>query len=605
MEIKTNYLLAFELLSFLASGLLYFFNQPEIAKAVLVGTVILAALPFFVDMVKDIIKGHYGIDILAMTAITASLLLGEYIAAGIIIVMLTGGEALEDFAQNKAKQELTALMARAPQMAHVLVDGKIVDLAVEKVKVGDLIFIKPGETVPVDALVTEGVSSFDESAITGESLPVEKTMGADLVSGSVNSESAVKAKAIRTSGNSQYQQIIKLVEVAASSQSPMIRLADYYSIPFTLLSFAIAGTAWFFSGSALRALEVLVVATPCPLLIATPVAIVAGMSRSARHGIIIKSGGAIEQLARIKAMAFDKTGTLTIGHPTVSSVEARGISQAEVLQYAAALSEQSAHVLSHAVVNEAQEKKLVPSPVDHINEQVGSGVSASSNGKKLIFGKYAWLQNQGVSNLPTEISAQTAAFLAIDGNYVGAIYFSDPLRPEAKSTLQSLTALGIKHMIMLTGDREAVASKVASDLGNLVYKADCKPQDKVEAVSKMKKEFFPLAMVGDGVNDAPVLVAADVGIAIGARGSTAASESANIVIMPNDIKHVASAVEIARRTVSIAKQSIFVGIGLSVFLMLLATTGAIKPVYGALLQEFVDVAVILNALRARHGVKHN
>lgn len=599
MNIKTSYLLIFDIAGFAVATILFMAGMGDVGKYVFIGIIILGIAPFVLDMVKSALKGNYGLDILAVTTIAASLLLGEYPAAAVILLMLTGGEALEDYAQHKAQAELTALMKRAPQQAHLYKDGKAIDVAVSAVKVDDIILIKPGETVPVDAVVIEGVSSFDESAITGESLPVEKKAGDDLVSGSVNAEAATIAKAIHTSSGSQYQQIINLVKEAASSHSPLVRLADYYSIPFTVLSLGIAGAAWYFTGSALRGLEVLVVATPCPLLIATPVAIVAGMSRSARHGIIVKSGGAIEQLAEVKAIAFDKTGTLTKGEPSVFKIIAEGITEAEVLGLASALSHQSAHVLSQPVVNEAEFKNVIQPKVENIIEKTGNGVTAQIGTKKIMFGKLSWLILEGVKNLPEEKIHQTAAYLAVDGKYAGVIYFSDPVRPEAKTTLESLKQLGIKKILMLTGDRKDVAEAVSAELGGIEFIADCKPEDKVNAVRQMKKEFGLVAMVGDGVNDAPTLVAADVGIAIGARGSTVASESANIVIMPNDINHVVRSFQIAIRTLFIAKQSIFVGIGLSIVLMLFATSGIIKPVYGALLQEVVDVAVILNALRAR------
>lgn len=464
--------------------------------------------------------------------------------------------------------------------------------------------IKPGEVIPVDSVVTKGRSSVDESALTGESMPLDKKVADALMSGSINQQAVLEIRATKTSHDSQYEQIVTMVSEAASSRSPLVRLADKYSLQFTALALGIAGIAWIFSGDPIRALEVLVVATPCPLLIATPAAIVSGMSRAASRGIIIKNGAALETMARLDAIAFDKTGTLTRGAPDVQHiVTAKSVDADTLLTLAAAAEAHSAHTLAHAVVAAAQAKKLDIPNVTNVKEQIGSGIQAKLGIDVLLVGKFAYLHEQGVK-MPSgkalgHAEGETAIFIAKNGDYIGAITFSDSLRPETKATIKRLKKEHVKNMMMLSGDKKSVAERIAHEVGITHIEAECLPADKLSALQRFKKRHFPIAFVGDGINDAPSLAAADVGIALGARGSTAASETADVVIMLDDFSKVADAIHISHRTIKIAKQSIFIGIGLSIGLMILAgVTGLIKPVYGALLQEVVDVIVILNALRA-------
>ncbi len=582
---------------------LFVVGQGAAVQVVLLVGSLVAVSPLIVDMIKEVRGGNYGIDLLAVTAILASLALHEFLVATVILLMLTGGEALEAYAQEHAKKELSDLLDRAPKTAHRYDGDELHDVPVNQVRVGDRLLIKPGETVPVDAVVIDGASSFDEAAITGESLPVDKAVGQDVVSGSVNTTRPVTVTASHTSAESQYQQIVQLVRQAASSRSPLVRLADRYSVPFTIISLGLAGVAWALSGQALRALEVLVVATPCPLLLATPVAIVSGMSRAARHGIIVKSGAALEQLARLRAVAFDKTGTLTKGEPKVDRVKpVAGGDEAELLATLAALEQSSNHILAQAVVAAAQARGLkLPAKVEQLREEPGSGLVATVDGRVVVAGRPQWLQSHGVelpAGLPTD---QTVAHVAIAGRYAGSVSFADQVRPETKATLRELADLGIRKTLMLTGDQAGVARRIAHQVGLTDVQAELRPAAKLAAIKALEAHHQPAAMVGDGVNDAPTLAAADVGIALGARGSTAASESADVVIMLDDLARVPLAIHIARRAILIANQSILVGIGLSIVLMLIAMTGVIPPVYGALLQEAVDVAVILNALRARSG----
>ena len=576
-----------------------------IANVLLIVVSIVAAIQLVKDMFETLREGGLGLDILALTAIIVGLLLQEYWASVVIALMLTGGEALEDYAERRATRELHGLLERAPKQAHVVnTQGKPKDVAIDTVKVGDLVLVKPGEVVPVDGVITKGTTSLDESSLTGESLPTAKQPGDELLSGAVNVEAAITIRTIHTSQNSQYAQIIKLVQEATAAKSPFVRLADRYSVPFTIISFGIAFAAWGISGEVLRFLQVVVVATPCPLLIGAPVAIISGMSRAAKHGIIIKNGKSLERLASIKSIAFDKTGTLTKGQPVLESIVTYGKrDKKQLLALAAAIESNSAHILAQAVTAEASKQNIKPEQIANVREEAGFGLRATWQNKEVLLGRLTFLHDAGVT-LPDEQTAseidRTSTFIAIDGQAVGALHFTDQIRPEAKQTVAELKQGGIHHILMLTGDNATVAKSIASQVGITETYASLLPAEKVAGLKNIEKNYHPSGMVGDGVNDAPVLAASDVGIALGARGSTAASESADIVIMPDDIHKVAQAVHIARDTLRIGRQSILIGITISVALMLIFATGRFPAVLGAGLQEVVDVVVIINALRA-HG----
>jgi heavy metal translocating P-type ATPase len=573
-----------------------------LAHWVLILTVAGELMPLLWGMVRDIRHGTYGVDILAAIAIVTALVMQEYWAAVIIVLMLTGGEALEDYAERRAKRELDALLTRAPQRARVMRGRKEIEVRVSEVRVGDKVIIRAGEVVPVDAKILEGVASFDESSLTGESLPQVKEAADDILSGSINLDGAVTTQALHSAADSQYEQIIKLVKAAAASKAPLVRLADRYAIPFTIISLGIAGAAWALSGDSLRFLQVLVVATPCPLILAAPIAVISGMSRAAKHGVIIKTGSALEQLAAARTFAFDKTGTLTRGEPTVAQVKTFGaFKRADILGLAAGMEKNSNHVLAQAIVAKAGAEKVKVQKVKNVRELAGNGLLAMSGGKQLLVGRLSLLTEYKVE-LPKGFKANdmqsTAAFVAVDGRLAGAITFTDELRPEAKATLQKLRGWGVQRILMITGDSTTTAGLIAKSIGIKHFHAEALPGDKIRFLEEYKER--PVAFVGDGVNDAPVLTASDVGIALGARGSTAASESADVVIMPDDLGRVAQSRLIAGRTIYIAKQSIFIGIGLSITLMLIYSSGRFSPVSGALIQELVDVIVIFNALRA-HG----
>ena len=594
--------LGFVIISVLAGLALYISGQNTAANWVLGISAIINVIPLLWGMLEDLRDGSYGVDILAATAIITSVVLKEYWAGIIIVLMLTGGEALEDYAEKRAKSELSDLLRGKPKKAHLLKAGKTTDVSVRQIKTGDKLVILPGEVVPVDCMIIEGSSSFDESSLTGESLPVDKNIGDDLLSGSINIEGSITVKALHTAADSQYEQIIKLVQSASAKQSPFVRLADRYSIPFTAVAFLVAGAAWYVSGDAIRFLEVIVVATPCPLILGAPIALISGMSRAAKHGIIVKTGSAIERLAEIETMAFDKTGTLTRGVPTVDKVLTYGsFTKKDVLSFAAAIEQNSTHILARSIVQKAADDGIKIPKAKQVRELAGHGLKGGLQGKEIIVGRLSLLEENNIplpKNFKSDSIKQTASYLAINGELAGIITFVDEIRPETKAMLTRLKKAGIKHTLMITGDNSVTANAIAKQLGIEKVVADALPADKIHALEAVKDR--PVGFVGDGVNDAPVLTASDVGIALGARGSTAASESADIVIMLDDVSKVAEGVEIAKRTFFIAKQSILIGIFISLGLMAVFSTGRFKPVHGALLQELVDITVIVNALRA-HG----
>lgn len=554
-----------------------------------------------VGMVKALLRREFGLDILAVTAIVSTVVVGEYIAALIVVLMLTSGEALENYANQRAKRELDALLNRVPQLAHRSFEGGYRDLPVNAVRVGDVLLVRPSEIVPVDGVLLSAETTLDQSSITGESIPVEKRTGDTVLSGAVNGQQAVEIRATETASASQYQQIVALVAQAAESKAPVVRLADRYAVPFTVFSLALGAVAWWLSGDPVRFAEVLVLATPCPLLIAAPVAFIGGMSRAARNGVIVKSGGVLEQLSAAKTVVFDKTGTLTYGTPALAEVRPEPpFSADEVLSAVASAEQYSSHVLAASMIAAAKDRGLQLHEAATAQEAATNGVVASIQGREVVVGKFAFVAQHAPEARRTQIgSGELAIYVAIGGVYAGALLASDRLRVNAKATLQRLEKLGVRQSMMLTGDAAVTAQHVASELGITRVRAECLPADKVAEVGSIAER--PVIMVGDGVNDAPVLAAADVGIAMGAKGATAASESADAVILVDDISRVALAVKVGRDTVRIALQSIWLGIAISVVLMVIAAFGVIPATAGALIQELVDLATILAALRAVGG----
>jgi heavy metal translocating P-type ATPase len=567
-----------------------------------------ASLPLLIDVTRSLLRREPGVDLIALLAIAGALVLGEYLAGSVIAVMLATGRWLEAYAAGRAERELSALLSGAPRTAHRYEDGELVTVPVESVAVADRLLVKPGEVVPVDGVVIGPLAILDESALTGESRLVERTTSEQVRSGGVNAGAGFDIHAVATAEESTYAGIVRLVREAQEEKAPFVRMADRYAVLFVPLTLIVAGAAWIVSGSSVRALSVLVVATPCPLLLAAPIAIVAGISRAARRGVIVKNGGALETVARGTILLFDKTGTLTAGTPRVASVEPLGsLPPDAVLELAASLDQVSPHVLAAAIVRASRERTLdLTFPAD-VREVGGAGIEGRVGPHGVRLGAVGWVA-EGVTLSPRarEIRRRSAregssnVFVSVDGVLMGAIVLDDPIRPDTPRAIRAVRRAGIERVAMITGDHPDVAETVGTAIGVDRIYSERSPTEKVDAVRAESADGVTI-MVGDGINDAPALAAADVGVAMGARGATASSEAADVVVMVDRLDRLADLLRIARRTRSIALQSVLVGMGLSLAAMVVAAFGYLPPVAGAILQEAIDVAVIVNALRALGG----
>jgi heavy metal translocating P-type ATPase len=544
-----------------------------------------------------------GVDLIAVLALGGSLLVGEYLAGSVITVMLATGRVLEARAADRAGRDLRALLERAPRTVHRYEDGELVSRPPDEVRRGDLLLVRPGEVVPVDGTVERAPAVLDESALTGEPVPVEREAGDAVGSGVVNAGGPFDLRATTTAADSTYAGIMRLVSQAQAATAPFVRLADRYAVAFLVLTVGLAGVAWLASGDPVRAVAVLVVATPCPLILAAPVAIVSGLAQTARRSVIVKDGGALERLAEGETLLLDKTGTLTEGRPAVTEVVSSGaLSSDDVLRLAASVDQVSPHVLAGAVVSAARRSGLALVLPSAAEEVPGKGITGRVDGHEVSVGKAPWIVDgeppEWVSTVRrrAELDGSITVFVGVDGEPAGAIVLDDRVRRDARRTIRQLRHEGISRVVMLTGDRGDVAQAVGAVMGVDEVIAECSPTAKVEAVEENGRSRHTI-MVGDGINDAPALAAADVGVAIAARGSTASSEAADVVLVGNQLDRLGDAIRIARRSRRIAWESVVVGIGLSLVAMVVAALGYLPPVYGALLQEGIDVAVIANALR--------
>jgi heavy metal translocating P-type ATPase len=589
-------------------GALSLLGATAAGDAVWAATVALMLVPLTWSIVRTLAQGRVGVDAIALVAMAGALAIGEYLAGAVVALMLSGGNALEASASRRARRELTALLERMPTVAHRRRGGGWEEVPVESLGVGDAVLVRAGELVPVDGTVLSARAELDESALTGESMPVSYVRGAALQSGVANAGDAFELRATRLASESAYANLVRLVRAAETQRAPFIRLADRYAAIFLPLTLAIAAAAWFASGDAVRAVAVLVVATPCPLILAAPVAIVSGVSRAARAGVIVKGGTAIERLGEARTVLLDKTGTLTLGAPAVQeTIPFGGFEGEEVLRLAASLEQLSAHVLAEGLVHDAERRGLrLAEPHDGM-EEPGQGVEGTVEGRRVAAGSAAWLRGRGVDVAAAEAvgdgegdAGLAKVAVAVDGQLAGVVVMADLLREDARELAGALRAVGIRRVAMVTGDRREIAERIAADSGlDLVY-SEQGPEDKLAVVREMRSdpELSPVVMVGDGVNDAPALALADVGIAMGGPGATVSSDTADAVITVDRIDRVATAVSIGRRSLAIARQSVLFGIGLSLVAMGFAAFGYLPPIAGALLQEGIDVAVILNALRA-------
>ena len=547
------------------------------------------------EIFEDWKSGRYGVDILAVIAIVSTILINNYWAEWMILVMSTGGETLEDYATGQASKELRSLLNNTPRIANKLVNGQITAVKVDELHIGDIVLIKPGQQVPVDGEIVKGTSSFDQSSLTGESVPVTKKPGDNLMSGSVNGDAAVQMKVTKEAKDSEYQSIVALVKSSQAQPAKFVKMADRYAVPFTIISLIIGGVAWAVSGDATRFAEVMVVASPCPLLIAAPVALVSGMSSMSAHHIIVKSGPTLEKLARAKTFAFDKTGTLTENQLVVDQVVPTedSVSKDELQGLAASVEQQSSHVIASSLVK-ATNKDLIK-PVTNLKETTAQGVEGDVDGKHVKVGKLKFV---APDHEKIDINS-TAVFVSINDQFAGYITLMDEMRSETPDTIARLKRQGAQDIMMLTGDHKAVAEKVGNKAGITDIRADLLPSEKIKAIKEVPKDLRPVVMTGDGVNDAPSLTAADVGIAMGAKGATAASESADAVIMVNDLSKINDAVAISKHTMKVANIDVLTAIGVVIIIELIAFTGVIPAFWGAILQEVVDMITISLGLLAK------
>ncbi len=598
-------LLAIALIALVAGAMLWVRGDPALAQHAWAAGSIPVALGLLVSIVRDLLAGRAGVDVIALLSMTGALLLEENLAAIVVAVMYAGGTMLEDFALSRAERDLKALVDRAPRVAHRTNLDEVKDVPVSEIAVGDTLLVRAGEVVPVDGVLSDPDAILDEAALSGEPIPVAKHRGEAIRSGAVNAGQTFTMEATETETESTYAGIVRMATAAQTAKSPTIRLADRFGLLLLPFAIGLAGVAWAIAGDPVRALAVLVAATPCPLILAAPVAYIAGVARAARVGVLMKGGTALEALAQVSTVIFDKTGTLTVGGARVLEVEtAPGWSADETLRFAASLEQASQHVVASAVVAAARERQLSLEIASHVQEAMGSGVAGEVEGRRVRAGSHAFVFDAPAASSWSKRTLRRATlhsaltiFVSVDGEPAGAILLADELRREAPRAISSLRTSGVSRIIMVTGDRAETAEPIgaALDLDSVLSERD--PADKVEAVS-VEQALRPTLMVGDGINDAPALAAAHVGAAMGARGASASSEAADVVILVDRLDRVSEAVGIARRTHGIAFQSMAAGMAMSAVAMIAAAAGWLAPVEGALAQEAIDVAVILNALRA-------
>ena len=583
----------------------------DAGRLVWTGGLVLTGLPVVWRTLRGIASGRFAADLVAMLAIVAAVALAQPLPGLIVVLMQTGGEALEHYAQGRASEAVRELEAAAPRIANRVAAGGVEEVPAEAVAVGDELLIRPGEMVPCDGMVLGGRSHVDVSRLTGEPVPLSAAPGVALRSGSLNLESPLTLRVTAPARESQYARIVELVRSAQASKSPIQRLADRYAVWFTPFTLVVCALAWFASGDPVRVLAVLVVATPCPLILATPVAIIGGINQAARRGIVFRHGTALEQLGGVRTAIFDKTGTLTIGRPEVSRVLAgASLDETELLRLAAAVEHGSGHLLGRMVAQAATARGISPPDAREVVEAAGQGVTGIVEGHRVTVVAWSYVvarAPEAEADLRALLAAEPAgtlrAVVAVEGERagVGAVEFADRVRPGLPELLRRLHGLGIRRTVLLSGDSQANADAVARVVGIDEAYGDLLPDAKVAVVRRLVKSGEPVVMTGDGTNDAPALSTATVGVALASGGGGITAEAADAVILTDDPGRLADAIAISRRTLGLAKESIWVGLGLSGAAMIGAGLGYIPPTVGALLQEAIDVAVILNALRAARG----
>jgi heavy metal translocating P-type ATPase len=586
------------------------FSEPSVARWVWYAALILGGAPIVWNTIRGMLRKQFAADVVAMLAIIAAVLMDQAFAGVVVVLMQSGGEAIEDYGLRRASSSLDALLAGAPKIARRLRDNKIEEIGAAEVNEGDLLVVRPGDLIPVDGTVISGSPEIDESALTGEPLPRSKSVGDIVLSGSINTNVAFQMQADKESSESQYSKIVELVRKAQEEKPPIQRLADHYAVYFTPIALAVSAIGFLITLNPVTILAVLVVATPCPLILATPIAVISGINRAAKRGIIVKGGAAIEQIGKARAVAFDKTGTITHGAPFVEKIiSINSVPSDEILYKAACIGQLSSHVVSRALLNRAVQKFSELEVPTNFRETPGGGVEGDLNGEHVAIGSKAFLErligreivSKALGNLIEETQSQgrLLTFVSINSKPVGVIVFSDQIRAGVPSMVQKLHDLGVQETVMLTGDNAENGNAIGRAAGIQNVEANLLPGEKVDVLQRLKEKYGPLVMVGDGINDAPALATATVGIAMGARGAGISAEAADVVLLVDDVTAVSDAIQIGQKMLKVAKQGIFIGLGCSFVLMGIAAFGFIPPAIGAMLQEVIDAAVILNAVRAR------
>jgi heavy metal translocating P-type ATPase len=591
--------------SFLALGALLALRDTGQAHTVWTAGLIVTGLPLVLRTLRGALHRQFATDIVASLSIIGAVALDQPLAGLVIVLMQTGGEALERFAAGRASAALRALEEAAPRIAHVEREGgaRVDDVAATDVVVGDVLIVLPGELLPCDGVVIDGESELDASSLTGEPIPIRASAGAHVASGMINALGSFRYRASAIAEQSQYAKIVEQVRAAQASRAPLQRLADRYAVWFTPITLAVCAVAVLVTRDWMRALAILVVATPCPLILATPVALIGGINRAARRFVIVRSGAAIEKLAVVNTIVFDKTGTLTIGKPRLQRVStAPGFDRTDVLSAAAAAEQRSSHLLASVLVDAVRAQGLPIPPGTDYHESAGQGISSVVNGRRVRVGGRGFivprtLDGELVSERLEHPDATLRAYVAIDDRLAAVLEYADELRPEIGDLIAELEKDGVTRFVLLSGDHTPIARDIAGRVGIHEAYGDFMPTDKARFVERLRAEGRVVMMVGDGINDAPALAGADVGVALASYGAGIAAESADVVILVDSVARVRDAVHIARRTMRIARQSIWVGLALSGVAMIVAAFGALAPIVGAGIQEAIDVAVILNALR--------
>jgi heavy metal translocating P-type ATPase len=569
-------------------------------------------IPLTVDTARSLLRGDVGVDAIALVAIAGALILGEQLAGAIVALMMSGGAALEAWAAGRARRELRLLVERAPRIAHRHSAKGVEEVSVENLVPGDLVVVRAGEIIPADATVEGSDAVVDQSALTGEPLPVTVSAGEEVRSGTSNAGNVFDARVTRPASESAYAAVVRLVRTAESDRAPFTRLADRYAAIFLPFTLAVAGLAWAASGDPVRGLAVMVVATPCPLILAAPIAFVGGLSRAAKAGVIVKGAGVLERLGSATAVLLDKTGTVTSGEPDVERIVPLGaMNEDEILRHAGSLDQLSAHVLADSLVRAAAARGLTLDVPTDVDESPGRGIAGRVDGRRVVVGSTGWLEDRGYDGIRARADAaldggdgagRAKILVGVDGELQGVIVMADHLRPGADRIAAELHDAGVEHVALVSGDRIDVAREVAAQLGIDEVYAEQDPADKLRVVDEVRNRTpGAVVMAGDGINDAPALALADVGIAMAGKGATVSSEAADVVIVIDRADRIPFAVRVGRRSLHIARQSVVAGLALSVGAMGVAALGYLPPVWGALFQEVIDVAVILNALRAVRG----